>query len=132
MRKSLSNDFTLANPVRAPMPGSVGDMRTPFHFSFCEFFAGRKRVSLGMFAVRRSWPCAVMGNHTKQSSPHRALVAQSNRPCNRTDHKRPLIRAPRNHDRVVAPTGHAGFRHVIYNRAIVTEKSGSPKCLVTF
>src|SRR5260370_56097 len=56
MRKSLSNDFTVANPVRASMPGSVGDMRTPFHFSFCEFFAGRKRVSLGMFAVSRFWP----------------------------------------------------------------------------
>src|SRR5260370_26122278 len=73
-----------------------------------------------------------MGSHTKQSNPHTALVAQSNGPCNRTDHKRPLIRAPRNHDCIVAPTGYAGFRLVTYNRAIVTERSGSPKCLVTF
>src|SRR2546430_52247 len=44
-RKSLSNGFTATKPVRTSMPGSEDDMRTPFHFSFCGFFAGRKRVS---------------------------------------------------------------------------------------
>src|SRR5437879_2728681 len=92
-RKSLSNDFTATNPVRASMPGSEGDMRTPFHFSFCGFFAGRKRVwfetfdtahlgttiwmlrPLGMWvckaAATRLYPKRVIGRNCHETGPPR-------------------------------------------------------------
>jgi len=50
LRKILDNDAEVAlerfhgnNPVRASMPGSEGDMRTPFHFSSGDSLAGRKK-----------------------------------------------------------------------------------------
>ena len=41
----------LEKPVRASMPGSDGDIRTPFHFSLAGSFAGRKSVAFAIFAV---------------------------------------------------------------------------------
>src|SRR5437879_6528130 len=48
----------------------------------------------------------------RQSHPPKTRLAEFDRPCDRTRHRRPLIRAPRNHNLDIAPTGHVGFKRL--------------------
>ena len=43
--RSSGIGLTREKPVRNSMPGSLGDMRTPFHFSLRASLGGRKKIS---------------------------------------------------------------------------------------
>src|SRR5260370_28727145 len=77
---------------------------------------------------RRSWARMLVARQARQSNPQKIAVAEFSRPFDRTDHRRPLIRAPRNHYFVVPPTGRVGLQCATHSRAIVTERGGLPKC----
>src|SRR6266851_4216978 len=70
---------------------------------------------------RRSWACPLAARQARQSNPQRVRVAEFGRPCNRTDHRLPVICAPRNHHLLVAPTGHVGLRRATHSPPILSE-----------